>query len=498
LDQAAAVQLLDNVVRTGRPDDDRISGDPAAAGRLAKSCGGLPLALQITAALLVADPMLTAAELAAELADEVRRLETLRYEDGSGVSAPSVAAAFELSYRQLDQDAARLFRLLPAAPGPDVFTQGAAELADWPAGRARAVIGRLARAHLIEPGGARGRWRMHDLLSLYARQVPEVVPGEREEAFGRLLAWYLRYARAADAHLRALAGMALPAEFTGRDDALGWLDAERPGLIAAVAMAAAVGRPKEAMLLPLNLGEYLNWRRRFDDWLAVLAVSRDSAHQLNNKRNEAAALTDLGIALREVRRFDEAIAACQDAAVIYREAGDWHGVGMALNNLGTALTEVRRFDEAINAQQAAAGICRETGDWHGEGMALNNLGLALMEVRRFEEAISAQQAAAGICRKAGDRVSEGRALTGLGGALRKVRRFDEAIGAQQAAAGIFREAGDRYGEGIALTGLGAIYHEMQQPGRAAACWREAAAGMRDAGDNEEAARLEKLAAKAQF
>jgi hypothetical protein len=62
---------------------------------------GLPLALQVTAALLVADPALTAAELAEEMADEVRRLAALRYDSGGGVSAPSVVAAFELSYRQL-------------------------------------------------------------------------------------------------------------------------------------------------------------------------------------------------------------------------------------------------------------------------------------------------------------------------------------------------------------------------------------------------------------
>jgi hypothetical protein len=126
LDQTEAVVLLDAVVRAGRPDDDRMGGDPVAARRLAEVCGALPLALQITAALLVADPALTAAELADQMADEVRRLETLRYDDGGGVSAPSVAAAFDLSYRQLDEDAARMFRLLPACPGPDVSTAAAA------------------------------------------------------------------------------------------------------------------------------------------------------------------------------------------------------------------------------------------------------------------------------------------------------------------------------------------------------------------------------------
>ena len=106
-------------------------------------------------------------------------------------------------------------------------------------------------------------------------------------------------------------------------------------------------------------------------------ISRDAARRLGDRGNEAAALGNLGIALREMRRFEEAITAYQDAAAIFRETGDRHGEGMALNNLGIALREAGRFEEAITAHQDAAAIFRETGDRHGEGMALNNLGLAL-------------------------------------------------------------------------------------------------------------------------
>ena len=498
LDQAAAIELLDQAVRAARPGDDRIGGDPAAAGRLAGVCGGLPLALAITAALLAADPALTAAELAAEMVDEVRRLEALRYDDGGGVSVPSVAAAFELSYRQLDADAARMFRLLPADPGPDVSTEAVAELTGWPAHQARAAIGRLVRAHLVEPGGVRGRWRMHDLLRLYARQIPDISPGERDEAVGRLLAWYLRYARAANTRLRALAGMPAPAEFPGRDDALAWLDAERPGLIAAVTMAAGTGRHEEAMRLPLNLSEYLKWRRRFDDWLIVLAVSSRSARQLNDKVNEAGALTSLGVALREVRRFEEAVSAHQDAVAIYRETGDRHGEGMALNNLGTALREVRRLEEAISAHRDAAAIYRETANRHLEGGALTNLGLALQEVRRFEEAISAHQAAAAIYRETGDRQREGTALTNLGVALRSVWRVEEAISAHKDAAAIFRETGDRHSEGTALTNLGVALWSVRRFEEAISACQDAVVIFRETADqyweNEALDNLEKYRA----
>jgi len=55
LDDEAGVALLDRALRDARPGDNRIGADRRGAARLAGICGGLPLALQITAALLKAD-----------------------------------------------------------------------------------------------------------------------------------------------------------------------------------------------------------------------------------------------------------------------------------------------------------------------------------------------------------------------------------------------------------------------------------------------------------
>jgi tetratricopeptide (TPR) repeat protein len=416
LDDDAAVGLLDAALRAARPEDDRISGDPDAAGRLAGVCGRLPLALQITAALLKADQALSAAELAEELAAESARLERLRYDDGSGTAVPSVAAAFELSYRRLADIPARVFRLLAVCPGPDVCTPATAVLADLPVGGARVVLAGLAQAHLVEAAAAaRGRWRMHDLVHLYAQQLSDkhADADGREQARDRLLDYYLKVAGAADEHLRALPGMAVPDEFTGRGAALDWLDAERASLVAAVTMAAGTGRDQAALRLPLLLAEYFAWRRRFDDWIAVTTVSVDAARRLGDQRREGDALTILGLALVEVRRFEEAITAHQDAAAIDRETGDRHREGIALNNLGLALRNVRRFEEAITAHQDAAAIFRETGDRHGEGLALEGLGLALVEARRLAEAITAYEDALALYRETGDQYREGMALRNL-------------------------------------------------------------------------------------
>ena len=454
LDEQAGVALLDQALRGARLGDDRIGADRPGAVRLVGMCGGLPLALQITAALLKADPSRTVSDLADELGDEVRRLEALRYDDGSGTSAPSVAAAFELSYRQLGEVAARVFRLLPVNPGPDISTAAVATLADLPAGDASMVIGQLVRAHLAESGAA-GRWRMHDLLRLYAGQLSDAHAGadNREQARDRLLRYYLDTAGAAAAHLQALPGTPVPAVFAGRDNALAWLDGERPSLVAAVTMAASTGRDQVAMRLPLNLGNYLAWRRRFDDRLSITMISRDAARRLRHRDGQAAALDHLGVALRETGRFEEAITAHRDAVRISFWRGDRRRRGGALNGLGATLRETGRLEEAMTAHRDAAAVYRKIRDRDGEGTALNGLGLALQQTGRLEEAITAYQDSLTICREVGDRHGEGMALNNLGLALRETGRLEEAITAHQDAATIYRETGDRHGEDMALNNL---------------------------------------------
>ena len=485
LDETASLALLDAALRAARPDDDRISNDPAAAGRLTGSCGGLPLALQIAAAILKADPVLGAGELAGELAAGRDRLAVLRYEDGSGAGGLSVEAAFELSYHRLDESSAQVFRLLTLNPGADVSIAAAGVVAGLPASEMRRMLAGLARAHLIEAApGVGSRWRMHDLVRLYAQRLSDAsaeVDG-REQACDRLLRYYLDTARSADKHLRVVPGMTVPPEFTGRADALAWLDTERPGLVAAVSMAAETGRDQIALDLALVLTEYLDWRRRFDDKLAVTSISIDVARRIGDRRGEGMALTNLGNALAQVRRFEEAVTAHQDAVAIFRETGDRRGEGTALNNLGISLQNMGRSGEAVTAHQDAAAIFRETGDRHGEGKALGNLGNALQDLEMSNEAVTACQDAVAIFGETGDRHGEGTALNNLGLALQEVGRFEEAVTAHQDAAAIFRETGDRHGQGQALNNLGLALQDLGRFEEAVTAHQDAAALYRETGD----------------
>ena len=329
------------------------------------------------------------------------------------------AAAVELSYRRLSETAARVFRLLPVNPGPDVSTGAAAVLADLPVREIRRVLAGLARAHLIQAASGGGeRWWVHDLVRRYAQQISDAHAEDdgREQARDRLIYYYLSMVEAADDCLRGRPPVAVLEEFTSQEDALAWLDAERECLTATVRMAADTGRDQATASLPLLLAQYLARRRRFEDLLATTTISLDAARRLGDRDGEGDALNNLGGALLEVHRPGEAITACQDAAAVFRETGDRRGEGDAMNNLGVALRRMRRLDESIAAHQDAATAYREVGDRHGEARALNNLGVALRESGRAGEAVGAWQHAAVIFRETGDRRGQQIALENAGSA----------------------------------------------------------------------------------
>ncbi|MFB7739821.1 tetratricopeptide repeat protein [Streptomyces sp. NPDC056112] len=472
-----AADLLAEALTRADPHDPRPGREPAALAEIAAHCGHLPLALVIAAALLTADPGLPLTALADQLKAEHTRLAALHYDDQDGHSL-AVQAAFDLSYQRLPPDQARLLRLLSCNPGPDISTEAATVLNDG--APARPLLAALARAGLLteQPVGG-DRWRLHDLIRLYALHQRQETDDDqlRQQSLAGLLEYYRAATDAANDHLQALRGEAVPACFTGRAEALTWLDAERSNLL-----AAATAHPAFALGVAYCLPMYLHWRRAFTDALALAEHAFTAACEVGDRRGEGQALNSLGLALREVRRFEEAIEAHSQDLEICREVGDRRGEVRALNNLGIALREVRRFEEAIDVLTQATALFREVGDRRGEGQALGNLGTVLREVRRFEEAIEAHSQDLEICREVGDRHGEGQALNSLGIALQEVRRFEEAIDTHTQAMAVFREVGDRHGEGQALGNLGIALQEVRRFEEAIDAHTQAMAVFREVGD----------------
>jgi hypothetical protein len=179
-----------------RLGDGRVAAEPAAAGELAGLCARLPLALNITAARAIARPGVPLAVLAEELRGDQGRLAALE----GGDAMASVRAVFSGSLRELDA-AASLFRLAGLHPGPDLDRYAAAALTGSRPEQAAGMLDLLARAHLVHAARP-GRYGMHDLLRVYARELAAARDSDDGEdwqraALTRLFDHYLHAAAAA-------------------------------------------------------------------------------------------------------------------------------------------------------------------------------------------------------------------------------------------------------------------------------------------------------------
>ncbi|MFD9719927.1 tetratricopeptide repeat protein [Streptomyces sp. NPDC059076] len=516
-----AVALLGRALRVGGRGDERIAGQHADARRLAGLCGYLPLALRVVAALLRDEPHRALAGLCDDLAGLADDLDVLAYDGVDEQGRPlAVRACFELSYRHLTGPQAQTFRLVAAAPGTDISTAAATVLLGLPG--TRRLLAGLARAHLVQQPSD-DRWSMHDLVRLFAvdhGQAQARADG-RKEALDRLLEHYRAATEAADAHLGP-GHEDQEHRFTGLEEALAWLDAEHPNLVAVVYRAAALGRPDISVHLAFALSRYFDRRRHVDDWVNVSAIAFDLLRRSDSPDGMADAMNNFAVALAAARRFDDAAVVHTRVLALRRGAGNRKGVAGSLLGLGNVYAKKRQFDEAIHAYTHAAETFGELGDQRKRADALANLvgvlndqrrfhealallhqvtelrgstadleeqrdswlhfGEALAGVRDFERAVQAFVSAVDLSRQIADRHGEAISLTNLGNTLRAVRRIEEAISAHSRAAELLHGIGDRHGEALARSNLGLGLLDARRLDEAVEAHGQAARAFRDARD----------------
>ncbi|MFE4795439.1 BTAD domain-containing putative transcriptional regulator [Streptomyces sp. NPDC056708] len=373
--------------------EERVFAEPVAARRLAGLCGGLPLALRVTAARLAGRPQWTLAGLADELADERSRLTYLDVDD-TGVSA-----ALRLTMQQLPPDAVHQFARLGHHPGRHFDPYTAAALAGTDPIVAAAALERLATAHLVTET-APGRWVLHDLVRLYARGLD---PASGSEALVRVLDHYIATALAAadtaepggepcfvlpDDYHRPAATR----DFTDRAAAMRWLATERDDLALAAVAARAAGLDDRAWRIILLQWPQVVWRVR-DSWAPLLELALDSARTESDPYAESRVINLLGWVLTEEGRTAEAVTLLERSPGLARQAGDRLGEATALINLAVVQAEEGTLDMALEGCGRAVRLAREERDAHTEMLALQHLARMQLAANRPQDALDSARTA---------------------------------------------------------------------------------------------------------
>jgi tetratricopeptide (TPR) repeat protein len=390
--------------------------------------------------------------------DGALRLEALL---GRSVAALPVSVATQLP-------------LLAAQPGGPFSAAAAAALCGAPADH---VLAGGVAANLLEATGD-GRYRLHDLVRAYLHGTG----GDLRPPLLRLLSWYLHTAHAAATALLPERGPVplpppvegvTPETFADARAARAWFDRELPGLVAAIARAAAVGEHRTAALLPVILLSYFDLTKHWSVWVSCFRIATASAAELGDDRLTGDAHNGLGIALRELRDAAGAEQCLRSAAAAYRRAGVPIGAAMALNNLGNLLGDCERPGDAVAVLQEALGLVAGADEPWREAIVLNNLAEAYTSAGRADDA--AQHAAEALrrCVEIDDLVGRAYALSALGRARAAQGELVEAADLLGEAAELSTRAGDEFNRGRSLYRLALIEEQRGNRGAARRHAREA-------------------------
>lgn len=472
LDTADAITLLGEVAGHAR-----ITADGESARRIAELCGHLPLALRIAGARLAARPGWPARVLADRLGDARRRLDELAADD-LGVRASLRVGHDALARGELaDQAASAMFSSLGLPDGPDLSLPVVARLFDVDTETAERVVERLVDAALVE-SGAPGRYRLHDLVRLFARELS----GPDAPALVRAMRWQVATAWQAFAVLRpgdrrlATAGeWATPEQanrFDSVGDALGWFETERANLVAAVVQAAAT--PGVPAAIPGQLARalfgFFHIRGYWADWVRVNRIALDVARRAGDRLAEGFAHRDLGAVHEMQGRFDAALTHQRAALAIFGGLGDRAGEASCLNGLGTVYDSLGQLGEATECVERALAIARDLGDRHSQGIFLNNLGPLHRRSGRPDDAVRHLTEAKVIFVELGNRRSHAVCQTHLGEVHESQGRLADALACHEKGLAIFTELADEVGRAHALTCLGRTHRGLGRVTEALDCF----------------------------
>ncbi|MEH0819246.1 MULTISPECIES: AfsR/SARP family transcriptional regulator [unclassified Micromonospora] len=499
LPEQESVELLARLVGA-----DRAAAEDVSTGRIVRQCGALPLAIRVAGARLASRQRWPLKLLADRLADERRRLDELAIGD------QEVRASIGLSYRGLEAGDAAVLRVLGLLGLPDFPAWVAAIALDLGEEEAEQAIERLMDAQLAEfvqvDGTGHLRYRLHDLVRLYARERAEAEHPEPElrELVSRVTTTWLWLIDA----VRRGASTGPPPAGAGRalgdlgervlDQPRSWFATEHDSLVRAVEVAAERGLDQQACDLASLLSTFpYATASRFESWTRTHDVALAAARRNGNRHGEAVLLSGFGQLRCAQDRYAESAQYLTQALEAFREGGHRHEEALTLTALGATCREQCRFAEALYFLGCAEPIARDLGDdavladvrrlagavrleqgdlaaartdlemalrvYEGladrRGVALTWRMLSLHHRARDElrEALALAVRARDTFRELDESLLEAYGDRAVGKALVRLGRSTEAAGLLQRSLATSRRAGDRWGEAATLRVLGQLH-----------------------------------------
>lgn len=460
-DTDMAMELLVRIIGPAR-----VRAEQDAAATLVRLCGGLPLALRIVGARLASRPHWQISALVRRLLDEANGLDEFTYR-GLGLRFN-----IDQTYRGLDSDAQRLFRLFTVVRAADFPEWTAAALLDMDPLDSVEVLESLVDVRLldtIEYPGERVRYRFHSLIRIYANEQLMETESEvdRNAALTRVLGAWL--ALAEDTHRKEYGGdytilhgdaprWRPPDNGHGRpvENPMDWWVAERASLVAAVRQAASVGMAELCWDLALTLVTGFEARGYFDDWRETAQLGLAVCESAGNQTGIAAMLYSLGTMHMYQKRLGEAESLFRSATKLFEAEGNTHGLALVQRNLALVDGLAGKSTAMLTKYHEALELMRLVGDRIGEAHILRSVANYWAQEGDLDTARTMLEEALTICQEVECLRGEAQVLLRMAYLHLKTAEVDLARHEFNRVLLIVREIGDRIGHVYGLYGLGVV------------------------------------------
>ncbi|MEV4621128.1 tetratricopeptide repeat protein [Asanoa sp. NPDC049573] len=473
LDDAAAEAIL-----TGEAPEGSTRAEHAALTALISWCGGLPLALGIIAARLRGPSAPSPTALADELRDASLRLDALATDDLD----TNLRTVIGCSFRALSGTAARLFALIGLVPFDELGVDAASALLGTGHTGTLAALRELVTINLADEPRPH-RFRMHDLVRLYANECADTLPAEEAGAARlRLVRYYTLTAYAAERLLdprrpaitapRALPGV-VPTPLTDEHAASRWLDLEHRNVGAVQAIAAGDGQPLTAIQLGWSLVNYHRTHGQRQAQVDLWRTGLRAAVQLGGPTEQALAHRYLGHALAGVERYAEATTHLDEALSRFDGLGDVTALAHTHHAYSWVRGQQGDDRSALEHAEQALALFKKLHDPSWTADALNSAGWYHAQLGRLDRAQDYAESALRISRHIGYREGEAYTLDTI--AFLALRRGDNAGAAchYEQALAVFIELDNLVMQADALGQLADAYEALGR-GAAARCARHEA------------------------
>lgn len=456
----------------------RAAAEPQAVTELIALSARLPLALGIIAARAVTRPRWSLASLVAELRTVSDRLDALE----AGEVTASVRTALSWSAGRLSAGATRMLALLGLHAGPDITVAAAASLAGVARWQARAAMDELLGLHLIaEP--LPGRFAFHDLLRAYAAEHAARLPSDVvQSSVRRVLDHYLHSATTAamllyqidppNRPMPAVAGVTAE-DPPDRRQAYGWLEAERPVMLAAIRQAQHLALDTHAIGLAAALREFQIRRAYWHELADTQRIALSAACHSGDQAAEATCRRYLGSVLREFGQFDIACAQLKLSLAIHQLLDDPQGQCRCLFELARVSYEQANYSEALAHASDALRLARAAGHLADEAHTLSAVGAIHAKLGNCRLAQAYCDRALIMHRRAHNKLGEALTLQTLSNLRISAGHSRAAVTLLLQAIDACQETGDRFELAGMHDALGAAHHASGNLTAARSAWQQA-------------------------